>query len=100
MSADNWTQCPQCRKNEEANVDDLDKRVVESYGKVSADEYLKLVKQSREAADALSNHSSAKDTLREDWDIGILKGQFYAYYGASCSVCGFEFTFKHEEELS
>jgi hypothetical protein len=58
MSADNWTTCPKCKKEE---------------------------------------------GLREDYEIGILDGEFYIIYSGSCSErhggCGWEFKFRHNEKV-
>lgn len=33
-------------------------------------------------------------TLREDWELGIQKGEFFVRYSGSCRYCGFEYKYK------
>ncbi len=83
MSADNWAECPRCGGKSR-----------HAYGKVSEADYRKLLEQPRE-------------TLREDYEIGIYDGKFHiGYRGECCDLsghgfkgCGFKFTFEHEEEV-
>jgi len=90
MSADNWAVCPKCKINGEAEHAKAIEAAETMYGKVSANEYLKLLEKSKQPA-------KLDDTLREDYEIGILShGRFYASYGGSCEVCGFSYSFKHE----
>jgi predicted Zn-ribbon and HTH transcriptional regulator len=99
MSADNWTQCPKCKKNKEDECDELDKQVVVSYGKIPADDYISLVEKSSKLADQLKNRTVPEDTLREDYELRIRDGEFSVSYYASCKTCGFKFEFKHEEKV-
>ena len=89
MSADNWTYCPKC--TEKANIarQAFEKKVKDSYGKVSAEEYLRLTEQ-------LKKPDEREQTLREDYELGIVEGRFYVSYRASCTACKFSFTFKEE----
>jgi hypothetical protein len=84
MSADNWTECPQCSKKKI----ELNKRLDDLYGKISIDEYKKLLDQSK-SLDMITS-----DTLREDYEQGINEGIYEVHYEAHCSVCGF--TFKYD----
>ena len=34
--------------------------------------------------------------LREDYEVGFIEGDFYIFYNARCSKCGF--TFKYEKK--
>lgn len=95
MSADNWSICPKCRKQKKAEADKQMTAAKASYGKVSADEYERKMKAARELIDL-----DLEDTLREDWELGIDDdGEVSINYRASCEVCDFEYTFKHEEKL-
>lgn len=57
MSADNWAVCPKCK---ELNK----KKLVESYGKISASEYRVLIETG----------NKDEHTLRKDYEIGIYDG--------------------------
>lgn len=92
MSADNWTTCPKCLAADAAKSDANRKQVAESYGKVASEEYLKRVA-------ALTKGPALEDTLREDYEIGIYKGEFFVSYTGSCSVCKFSHSFKHKEKV-
>jgi len=84
MSADNWTQCPQCSKKKI----ELNNRLKELYGKIGAEEYHKLQKDSDDLDRIISNN------LREDYEQGINEGIYEVHYSARCNVCGF--TFKYD----
>jgi|WetSurMetagenome_2_1015567.scaffolds.fasta_scaffold670545_2 hypothetical protein len=89
MSADNWTYCPKC--TEKANIarQAFENKAKTSYGKVSAEEYLRLTEQ-------LNKPDEREQTLREDYELGIIENKFYVSYRASCTACKFSFTFKEE----
>lgn len=96
MSADNWTICPRCR----AKVDKLNEARIAApglaYGKVSQDKYARLV-------DEAKNLIPYEDSLREDYEIGIVQGkgvpvQFYVSYSGQCD-CGFAFSFNKEQKI-
>jgi hypothetical protein len=91
MSADNWTYCPKCKKdNERKNAARL-QEAQEAYGKIPAPDYLALVA-------AAEKPIPLEDTLREDYEIGINSdGVFRVSYSCSCHDCGFSFEFKREE---
>ena len=92
MSADNWTNCPRCTAKELKRVKEIQLRAGESYGKVSPDEYLELLAEAKK-------EPQVKDTLREDYEIGIHGGTFEVSYGCKCEVCGFTFSFKDSKLL-
>jgi len=94
MAARNWGLCPKCTADalrlHEANV----KKIDEVYGKISQEDYLKLVKQAE-------NPVKIEETLREDYDIGVEQdGKFSILYRCSCEKCGFKHSFKYEEILA
>lgn len=99
MSANNWTQCPVCYEANKAKAEELDRIASEAYGKVSAEKFDELREQARSFRIAIVKDDNFVSSLREDWDLGILNGQFYVSYGASCNTCGFDFSFKHEEKV-
>lgn len=95
MSADNWGTCPRCLKRAEKAQEAKKNRAVKAYGKVSPDEYAKLLLLA-------SEEDAMESTLREDYDIGITEegsGVFYVRYTARCTACELSFTFNHEEKL-
>ena len=89
MSADNWTFCPNCHKAELDARSKKEESIKQSYGKISADEYLQAIKQLEEPIEY-------EPTLREDYELGINDGVFTVSYRASCSVCNYTFTFKEK----
>lgn len=97
MSADNYTQCPTCRKKRQAEVDALDAKLASDYGKVGPAEFL-----SRSAAlETLRkeiDHERYR-TVRENWDIGIRGGIFAVDYDAYCHKgCGFKFEYNFTQD--
>lgn len=93
MSADNWAVCPQCKKSAENLRDTTLLEAGKAYGKVSSEKYLELVQK----ADAIKT-PLLSETLREDYEIGIAKdGSFSVSYGASCTSCGFNFTYEFKQ---
>lgn len=93
MSADNWRICPKCTGINEAAYEASRKEITESYGKVSAEEYLRLVSIAPKPPIHL-------ETLREDYEIGTFEdGEFLVNYSCYCSACKFEFSFKHKQKI-
>lgn len=99
MSANNWTQCPRCYVTNLTKAKELDKAASEAYGKVPVEQFDELRDKARSFREAIVTDDKFSSSLREDWDLGIHKGKFYVSYGASCSTCGFEFRYKHEETM-
>jgi hypothetical protein len=95
MSADNWAKCPRCQSKHKEAIEDLSKRAREAYGKVSEEEYLRLQKEARVITEEINTFD-----LREDYEIGMnIEGVFKVKYKASCSTCGYEWKFEHEERI-
>ncbi len=92
MSADNWTQCPQCKKNNEAKADELDAKVHEAYGKRDPIEFMKLRDEALAFRNAIGRDDEYVSTLREDYQVGITDGEFSVSYGGRC-ICGFSFKY-------
>jgi len=86
---DNWTYCPKCEEKADVAHKAFEKKVKDSYGKVSAEEYLHLTEQ-------LKKPDERVQTLREDYELGIVENKFYVSYRASCTACNFSFSFKEE----
>jgi hypothetical protein len=103
MSADNWTECPNCRKKAEAEKLERIEAVAKGYGKVKREKYDQLVAKAAESI-------KLEQTLREDYELGVLRGKdfsckrphecvFYIIYSCSCSHCSFEFKHRYEQEV-
>jgi hypothetical protein len=97
MSADNWTVCPQCRKNVEKRIDKLEEKLKSSYGKVSQEEYSRMVDSLKEQMETINELDR---TLREDWDLNMDDdGEIYIKYSCSCIQCEFNYGFLHTENV-
>lgn len=92
MSADNYTMCPKCVKNQEVELELNQQLLQDNYGKINREEYQKLVSST-------SVKKELKETLREDYEIGIYGDEFFYSYSASCSVCNYGFHKEHTEKL-
>ncbi len=93
MSANNWTECPKCKRDKAANIKKLKSRHATEYGKIPLAEYQKIGEQITD----LESESDGGETLREDYEIWINKdGVFTVDYGCSCDRCKFKFSFKHQ----
>lgn len=95
MGADNWAICPRCKKKAEADYADAVRAAGEAYGKVSAEEYVRMV------AALPQEEPDLIPTLREDYELGTSEdGKFYVIYSGGCNVCGFSHKFRHDEQLN
>lgn len=92
MSANNYTKCPQCARQSTEKAEEVKAILTAAYGKVPPDEYLALVKEN-------SKPAPLKESLREDWEIGIYKGEFFVSYRASCDVCGFTYEYEVKQDV-
>jgi hypothetical protein len=91
MSADNYRTCPKCIRIADEKKQKAVQKANESYGKIPLEEWMQLQKKAE--APIILN-----DTLREDYYIGVdEEGQFEIQYSCYCSVCGFKFTYKHDQ---
>lgn len=92
MSADNWTVCPQCRKNA---LEAQTKAILEagkSYGKVLPEKFIEMTKEANKPIEY-------KGTLREDYELGVNKeGVFSVSYAARCQECDYHFDFKENKQ--
>lgn len=87
MGADNWAICPRCRVTTMTNHKIAEQRAKTAYGAVSEDEYHRLLA-------AAAKEVELKQTLREDYEIGIGEdGTFDVNYRSSCDVCGFRYEY-------
>lgn len=88
MSADRWTTCPKCDKR---RIDAI-KAIEESYGKVSAKDYIMMLNK-------VNNDCNTDSSLREDYEQGINDGVYSVNYRANCNKCGFKYNYKFEKEV-
>lgn len=83
MSASNWDTCPKCNKTRVARDQKLKADAAATYGKLSSDDFLSLLKDVEKKCD-----EELPTTLREDYELGIsCGGIFYVTYGCSCQEC-------------
>ena len=99
MSADNWTLCPTCLKNEVQKLEKKRLQLDKDYGKVPSEEYLKRVKEIQEI-DTMINDRLFEHTFREDYEIGADSvGFFELNYRGGCKECGTVITVKLEGSI-
>jgi hypothetical protein len=48
-----------------------------------------------DAALAAKRAERIYDTFREDYEVGVIGGEFHVDYLGRCAVCGFEHRFRH-----
>jgi hypothetical protein len=95
MSANRWSVCPKCKRIKEKEKRAKIQKIAESYGKVSASDYQKM----------LTDLSREKDlrpeqTLREYYQLWIDEnGKVHISYYASCDKCKLDYEHRHEEQL-
>ncbi len=94
MSADNWTQCPKCNFDREAEADAKDAFAESQYGKVPINEYHNLLTEAAAFRESVPDLIEEDRTLSEDYDIGIFGSEFEVNYRATCHKCGY--TFKYD----
>lgn len=96
MTADNWTICPQCKKDKQKAYSKAIDKLAKSYGKIPMGEYekMKLCIPSPELT------GDENETLREDWEIGVdEEGLFFLSYSCSCNKCGFSYKEETDKQL-
>lgn len=94
MSASNWDICPACRRRAIIAKDTAIREANAAYGKVSPDEYMKMVTEANKEV-------KLEPSLREDWELGITeKGDFYVIYHGHCQTCSFGFDYKYDKKLT
>ena len=98
MSADNWTQCPQCEIRNLAYLKELDEKAAAAYGKVRPEEFDELRDHARSFRANMHKDDAFCATLREDYEIGIYQGEFSLHYTGHCSTCGFNYSYKYEDK--
>jgi hypothetical protein len=94
MSADNWTRCPKCEKTAAESAAAKKLAAEQAYGKVPAERYMDML------ADANEKPTSRETTFREDYEQGVVNGEYIVSYHGQCRVCGFKHQFNHRQQLS
>ena len=89
MSADNWGKCPKCGDDENREYEKAEKELARAYGRVDSITYLTM------AAELKAIPREYRESLREDYEIGIFDGEFSVEYCGCCDECGFEYKFKY-----
>lgn len=93
VSANNYDICPLCKKRADEGHAEKVKRCAESYGRVSAGEYGRLMQE-------VDHPEKLGRSLQEYYELGIDEGgKFLVTYSATCDTCGFVFRYRHEERL-
>lgn len=93
MSADNWTICPKCRHEAQAELDERRDAVSAMYGTVPVDEF-----DAARAAVPDAIDTDRLTTFREDNEIyGARDGTVHISYRGTCTVCGL--TASHEADV-
>ena len=93
MSADHWGDCPKCKRDHAQYIAEIERRILDDYGKITVDEYKRLLNE-------LNNPVEPALTLREDYDIGTDdSGFFEVNYRCHCDRCNFGFAFNHSEQI-
>jgi hypothetical protein len=97
MSADNWATCPRCKNSKVDKVAALEKQVKESYGKVPAEEFMRLNGALTQARLDVDKDDWNNRSFREDYEIyGAEDGIVKVGYSGSCTVCGLRLSFDDE----
>ena len=96
MSADNTGVCPRCLARAIEKYEILLQNVMDSYGKVSIEEFEKL----RIALGEPPTDLTIGRDLREDYENYTLPtGEFVITYECTCQCCGFNHHYAHTEQL-
>ena len=94
MSTNHYRECPRCRQRAARDKLLAQKKTQESYGKVPAEEYDRLLAESRKKI-------PLRDILREDYQLGVgTDGVFAVNYRCRCSECNFTYSYQHREVVS
>lgn len=89
MSADNWAICPRCSARQLREIRDREAAANAAYGVLPIAEWKVL----DEAARLIP---APKQTLREDYEIGVVEDRLCIDYSGSCYECRLTVRFTHE----
>jgi hypothetical protein len=93
MSADNWRVCPKCEQQQDELEDQARQQLARLYNSRPLSEFLALAEKIALPVSPL------KPTFREDYEIGVWKGQLHVDYKGFCEVCGYEILYEHHQEV-
>lgn len=85
MSARNYKDCPRCRKRAAALKEDRHARAASQYGKVTAENYQKMLAH----AESAKAPTGTLGEYYENWFDDT--GAFRSRYEVHCDECGFTF---------
>jgi hypothetical protein len=99
MSADSWAMCPRCTNNDEQEIPAMERKLHESYGKVSFEEYEQMQTTIDECRYERDNNPR-RATFREDYEFyGAETGTLQISYSGQCTVCGLKLKFQEERDF-
>jgi len=95
MGADNWGICPECKKTGVKSLENKEKELMKSYGKVPLEKFDEMRLNFQKDGKKILNPDT---NLREEYKLGINDdGMFRVSYSANCSICGFSHKYEHSE---
>lgn len=97
MAANNWTECPECKRRIKESISNFKDELEKLYGKISMSEYhAKLLELKHREIES----NGTRETVREDYEIGLVNGRLIIDYAAKCTALGCNFlkTFKYNGE--
>lgn len=89
MSADNWTECPQCVREIDRAFQADETLLASAYGILPLDEFDAL-------RERVSSGPVYKSSLREDYEFWLEGFELNISYKCSCKECGLSF---HHREV-
>lgn len=96
MSADRWSSCPKCLKETQDEHDAKEKAVMDSYGKVSIEEF-DAAREALPPRPVGYVESGEYVTFREDYSFeGVEEGDLNIRYNGRCSTCGLSTEFREK----
>lgn len=90
MSPTNWRECPQCDARRDAQIESLDRIILEAES-MSGQQFREL----QQRLDKLKK-AVPEESLREHYEIGTDSKGFHVQYSCSCHVCGFDYVFERQ----
>lgn len=95
MSANSVVKCPKCKMLAASKAAELQAKADAAYGTVPQEEWAQL------HSDAIAaNPLKMELSFLEYYEIGVNRhGEFEVDYSGRCEKCGFEFSFKHKEQM-
>jgi len=95
MNDENCGVCPRCSASVQIACEDAKRRLITAYGKVSEEEYARLISV------AARDRNTLSVALRECCEVYMSEaGVLSVYYGCTCEVCGFKHEFNHKEDIN